>query len=220
MANLDLRSVYKAWSGHEPTEEQIRELESIAARVRIDPGDSFWSVVVALQYHKDLYKQFPAEIADAARAIIEDFRHAAGAQAEAASAQAQADLAAAVSTVAQDVAKQVSKKSMYRWAAAAAGVITVALLAVGIAGYTAGHDAGEARGYAAARNEAAAASWGATPEGLAAYEMHRNGALGMLQNCAGGGWKKSDDGDFCYPFAEQRDGQSYTVGWRLPGVIK
>ena len=216
MANLDLRSAYQAWSGQEPTEQQLDELERIATRVRIDPSDSFWSVIVALQYHKDLYQQFPAEIAAAASSIIEDFRHAAGAQAEAASAQAQADLASAVSVVAQDVAKQVSKKSMYRWAAGAAGVIMVALLAVGIGGYIVGHDAGKAMGYASARNEVAAAAWSASPAGQAAYQMHRSGALSEITECAGPGWEKSQNGEWCYPTPQQKDGQSWTHGWRLP----
>ena len=120
-------------------------------------------------------------------------------------------LAGSVAKTLNDVAGAVATKAAMQWVTA--GVVVAGLLAVfsGGTGYLLGRDAGNAMGYAEAREESAAAAWANTPEGRAAYQLAKAGSIEKLARCTGPGWKVTDG--FCYASAA-KDGKVY--GWKVP----
>lgn len=95
---------------------------------------------------------------------------------------------------------------------AAIGAASAILLGV-IGGYYVGTDAGTARGYAAARDEVAAASWANTTNGRFARKLDRDGALQLMRTCAGQNWRQTRQDGRRVCFAGDKAG---TQGWYLP----
>ena len=200
--------------GSQPTDAQIQELYRVREALGLQPYDSLWMVLIALQYHKDLYAQFPATIAESAEKILIQFRETADAELKASVESAKRSLAAAVIKSAEKVAAHASKKSASRWMTAAALIISAMTVCVGAAGFYFGDQAGFARGFAGAREEAAAATWAATPAGAAAYKMHVSGELEKIMTCKGPSWEIIDG--VCYPHPDRSSGPMKTHGWKLP----
>ncbi len=92
--------------------------------------------------------------------------------------------------------------------------IVVAVVVVGATAYRLGKDAGQAQGFAQAREESAAASWGNSADGKLAFRLAQADPnnLTKLALCQGTGWKKKGS-DVCIPTpdAETRA----TTGWRI-----
>lgn len=197
------------------SDDEIKELYRLANLLRINNFDSMWSVLVALQYHLRLYKQVPDEIAASAATVLDKFRESADAELQASVEAAKTSLAAAVVKSAEKVAAHASRKSASRWMIAAVTIITIAAIAIGAAGFYFGDKSGFARGFAGAREEAAAATWAATPAGAKAYQMHLSGALEKVTTCNGGPAWEIIDG-MCYPHPDKSTGQMKTHGWKLP----
>ena len=93
--------------------------------------------------------------------------------------------------------------TMYAACAAAA-----AILIAGTVGYFVGSDSGAREGYAAARDEKAAASWAMTSPGRFALELDRAGVLDRMRTCDTEGFirKKGQGRAACFT----------TRGWYLP----
>ena len=211
---LTLDEAYYRLIGCQPSDEQIQELYRIREVLGLKPYDSLWMILMALQYHKDLYSQFPATIAEAAEKILIQFRETADAELKTSVESVKKSLSDAVVKSAEKVAAHVSKKSASRWMIAAAMIISAVTVCVGGAGFYFGDQTGFARGFAAAREEAAAASWAATPSGAAAYKMHLSGDLEKIVKCNQPGWEQR--GDWCYPLPNQAETPTKTYGWKLP----
>ena len=84
----------------------------------------------------------------------------------------------------------------------------VAIVIAGAAGYLVGSDSGAQRGYAAARDEEAAASWATTASGRFAMTLHDAGVLDEMRTCDSTGFTRT-----------KRKGQTVcftTSGWYLP----
>ena len=210
-----LEDKYRALLGKDVSDDEIMEVYRIADALQIGSFDSMWTVLIALRYHVTLYRQIPDEIATSAATILEKFRESADAELQASVQSAQTSLAAAVVKSAEKVAAHASRKSASRWMIAAVTIITAATIAVGAAGFYFGDKSGFARGFAGAREEAAAATWAATPAGAKAYQMHLSGALEKVTNCSGGPAWEIIDG-MCYPHPDPSSGQMKTNGWKLP----
>ena len=93
-------------------------------------------------------------------------------------------------------ARQALRDRQVRDARIAAGIGAAAALlvvAAGWVGYDKGRDAGDASGYARARDETAAVSWANTPNGKAARQLDAIGPniIPMIANCSGQGWIKT-----------------------------
>ena len=73
-----------------------------------------------------------------------------------------------------------------------------------------GRASGVAEGYAAARDETAAAAWANTPQGKAAYQLAQAGSIDTLTRCDLPGWRIEKGA--CYP--DQAPGGKLH-GWRL-----
>jgi hypothetical protein len=76
-------------------------------------------------------------------------------------------------------------------------------------GADAGQRFGYALGYDAAKDEKAAASWAASPEGQAAYRLALAGHVRELASCSRPGWYIKDG--FCYPAPAAKG----LYGWRV-----
>lgn len=103
-----------------------------------------------------------------------------------------------------------------RWmkAAGPAAAVWVGAILLGVVGgYYVGGDAGAARGYAAARDEVAAASWANTTNGRFARKLDRDGALQLMRTCAGQNWREIRQQGRRVCFAGDKAG---TQGWYLP----
>lgn len=93
--------------------------------------------------------------------------------------------------------------SMYAACAAA-----VAILAAGTVGYFIGSDSGAREGYAAARDEQAAASWAMTSSGRFALELDKNGVLDRMRTCDAEGFTRTKHQGRAACFTK--------TGWYLP----
>jgi len=90
----------------------------------------------------------------------------------------------------------------------AACAAAVAILVAGTVGYFIGSDSGAREGYAAARDEKAAASWAMTSSGRFALELDKAGVLGRMRTCDAEGFtrRKHQGRTACFT----------TKGWYLP----
>jgi hypothetical protein len=97
------------------------------------------------------------------------------------------------------------------WNGALAGFALLVPVALGY-GYHLGNGAGEASGYARARDEVAAASWANTVNGKLARQLDQTSTstIPLIANCSGKGWSKTkQDGQrVCYA--------APTTGWYRP----
>lgn len=213
MAELD--DSFAKLLGRQPNDAERQTLYRVRDALGLKNNDALWLVIMALQHYQGQYEKFPQEIAQAAGKTLDSFKTAADSIVRASAEAAKADLAQAVATAAQNVAKKTAAKQMWRWAA---GCITVAFLSFGAFGWTmhsqgsnSGYALGYGIGYNEAKDEKAAQAWANTPEGNLAYRFARSGELQRLARCNGKGWiiKKG----ICYPHPDPNEG---TYGWRLP----
>jgi hypothetical protein len=109
----------------------------------------------------------------------------------------------------------VAGKQKLQWLAVAIAVCCLAISTTVWVGFSIGQQDGErygyVQGYESAKDERAAASWAATPEGQAAYRFWKTGSIGYLAACSRPGWELIDG--VCHPRTAP-DGNMY--GWRVP----
>lgn len=124
-----------------------------------------------------------------------------------------ADTVQQVETVAKRLIENAKEERIERrlWVEAtmyAACAAAVAILIAGTVGYFVGSDSGARDGYAAARDEKAAASWAMTSSGRFALELDRAGVLDRMRTCDTEGFirKKRQGRAACFT----------TRGWYLP----
>ena len=200
--------------GKQPSDKERQDLYRVRDALGLKTNDALWLVLMALQHYETRYERFPAQIESAAQATLHRFQQTADAVASAAAQSARNELTTAVSLAARDVARYVEGRQRLKWLLATVTACVVML--TGLAWYVhakgieAGLGIGYGRGYDAAKDERAAASWAATPEGRAAYRLAEAGSVRALATCSMPGWYTR--GDACYP-AAAADGQQY--GWRL-----
>ena len=213
----DLDNSFTRLLGRQPTDAERQVLYRVRDALKLENNDALWLILMALQYHQSQYAKFPAAIAQAAQAILVDFRVTADATAQAAAQEAKAAMTKAVATSANKVAYHVAGKVKLQWMAACFIVVTVCLSGTGWLAYQAGAQAGWGQGYQKMIVEEEAAEWSFTEEGLAAYELSQAGAgtIKKLAGCEGNGWyKKSyEAGTVCIPASDKDE---IIWGWRVP----
>jgi hypothetical protein len=121
------------------------------------------------------------------------------------------DMSKAVATTLTKVAGAVATKAAVKWIMVGVLLAGTFLVIAGVAGYNSGKDAGNAFGYAQARDEIAASAWANTPDGKMAYRLAKAGSLEYLVNCNRPGWQKENGVCYVFPL---KDGKTY--GWILP----
>lgn len=210
----DLDTSFQKLLGRQATDEERQHLWQVKDALDLGSNDALWLVLIALQHYDSLYQRMPERIESAACATLETFKEAAQQTAAAAAEDVRNQLATAVANTARDVARDVAATQKLRWIAGVAMTCLVALTTLGTLGYTKGRDAGERHGFVSgyehAKDEAAAASWAATPAGQRARRFSATGSIEYLAACSQPGWRQ--DNGICYP-EPAADGRVY--GWRL-----
>ena len=166
-------------------------------------NDAIWSVVMVLGHYLTLYEKIPTLIEEAAATTLDVFRATAETTHEAAAESAKADLAKAVATSAQQVARDVAGKQRVQWQMLMVALCLFCFSALSLLMYSLGSDAGQKRGYVTgyeiAKDEKAAASFAATPYGQRAYKLARQTDITPIARCSRPGWVIEEG--MCYPHA-------------------
>ena len=203
--------VMESMRGRELTDAEANRLLHMQRLLGIDNNDALWVVMLALEHYQQLYEAMPPRIEAAGEVAVKRVKETADAVAAAAAATAQSELSGELARSVREVANQTARKQQWQWIAAGLIVSAVSTVCAGWMGFDKGKAAGVALGYQEARSEAAAASWGATPDGRLAYRMAEAGSLQQVARCTQPGWQASNGA--CYPKAAA-DGNLY--GWKLP----
>lgn len=198
------------WLGRQATADEMTEIHRIQAAQKLHNSDPFLSIYATLLAHSSMLDAAPAKL----NASMQDFAaHATKlAKTEAAklSAETTNEIAKAVSTASQKVAKDVAGASRWRWMLSAAVGLTLSMVFIGYTAFTAGTTAGRQSGLMEARDEKAAAAWANTSEGKAAYQLSKDNELRHLIECSRPGWVSKKG--ICYPHSTNNG----TYGWKLP----
>ena len=212
---MDFQEVFKQLNGKVASEDDINRFERMTAALETSPGDALLAILVALDHYETLYTSIPEQISSSATATLERFKAAADATAIAAVASAKADLTKVVSDAAQKTFENHSKKNIWQWVG---GCVVASLICFAGSGWWL-HEEGYASGYKSgyhvasekANDEKAAAAWGNSEEGRAAYRLAKVASITTLSRCSGPGWSIKNGS--CLVGAAP-DGSIY--GWKLP----
>jgi hypothetical protein len=200
----------------QPTDKDRQTLYRARDHLKLRPTDSFWDLLMTLDYYRALYEEIPGRIEDAAKNATKTVRATAEAQVAAAREETRNAMADAVRDGAIQVAKEIAGAERLKWASVGFALGIISLLVVGVWE----HRQGETKGRAAAEVEAKreceyatkAASWANTPNGQRAYALEKAGSLHELVNCTGRALEKR--GDWCIV---QTDRGKPVYRWRLSG---
>lgn len=178
--------------GQQPTDKDKQTLYRVRDATHLKPTDAIWELLIALQYYEKLYEQFPARIAEAARAVTQGVRAAAEAEARAAQSATKRALFEAVREAAVKSARYTAGAALAKWVSVAVGGVVL----LGWAAFSHGQAKGRAVGENIAKKECAAlvaaSSWANTPEGHLAFSLAKVGGLADVGRCSGRGMVPRD----------------------------
>lgn len=197
--------------GRELSDEEAERLLRVQHVLNIKENDALWAVIIALEHYQRMYEDIPPQVEAAGRLAVAVVRETADAVAAAAAETAKMELAGELSKSVREIANQAARKQQWQWITAGLIAAAVSTIAAGWTSFSRGQESGIAIGYYEAHTEAAAATWGASPDGRLGYRMARAGSLQQVARCTQPGWQVSDG--VCYPYAAG-DGKIY--GWKLP----
>ena len=115
MADGDAWPPFDKLLGRSATVTEREQLRKIGDALDLQQNDALWSVLFALQYFDSLYRQYPKVIAGEATKILVETRRAADAVIQESAQKAHADLARAIATAAQAVARDATRRQMLQW---------------------------------------------------------------------------------------------------------
>lgn len=197
--------------GRAPSAAEMDALHRLQSSLNAHDDDAILAVMIALGSHQQLLADFPEQVQHTIDVASRHARASAEKQIAAATAVAQAEMAKAVSITAQQVAQDVTRRSLVRWVAAAFMIICLSLLATGYLARQAGLSQGYQLGLGKARDERAAASWANTPNARQAMILDRHGLLRRILQCDFDGWYIKNG--TCFP-GQAKGGGMY--GYPLP----
>jgi hypothetical protein len=233
----DWQSGFEKLCGRKPSDKEIQTALTIQNNFGIRDNDAIFPLLVVLGYYQTAYDKVPDSIKQSCQQLLNSFKATAEQTAQTAVESAKADMAKAVASTAQNVARNVSAKGKWKWAAGCVALVAIALcsiLAFDMYRYEKliddaklqASESGHAIGYEKAMNEKARDAWANTPAGQKAYKLDQEGLLdaaiglakgGTMQTifqCASPGWEietKKNGEKICYPH-KAKDGQ---YGWRI-----
>jgi len=198
------------WLGRQATPDEMTEIHRIQAAQKLHNSDPFLSIYATLLAHSSMIDAAPVKLNQSMAEFAERATKVAAAEIKKLAAETTNEIAKAVSTASQKVAKDVAGAARWRWMLSAAVGLTLCMVFIGYTAFTAGNTAGHQSGLLEARVEIAAAAWANTREGKAAYQLSKDNELGHIIDCSRPGWiaKKG----FCYPHSSTNG----TYGWKLP----
>ena len=192
----DLDDSFAQLIRRQPSDKDKQDLYHVRDALKLKTTDAVWLLLMALQYYKSLYEEFPARIAAAANEVTRGVRAVADAQAKAANAETRRALMDAVREAAVKSVRYGAGAQLARWVAIAVGCVVVGLVAVGSIESSRGYERGRAVGTNMATRAcdalADASSWAKTPEGQLAYALAKAGSLGDVGRCSGRGMVPRD----------------------------
>ena len=207
----EIVSIFEEIRGRELSEEEAERILRVQHILNIKENDALWAVIVALEHYQGLYQDIPPQVEAASRVAVAVIKETADSVAAAAAWSAKSELAGELAKSVREVANPFARKQQWQWITAGLVAAAVSTVAAGWTGFSRGQESGVAEGYHQAHTEAAAATWGASPEGRLGYRMANVGSLQQVARCTQPGWQVSDG--VCYPYAAG-DGKIY--GWKLP----
>jgi hypothetical protein len=192
----DLADNFALLIGRQPSDKDKQDLHRVRDALKLKTTDSVWLLLMALQYYKALYEEFPARIEAKAAEVMKGARATAEANAKAANAETRRALMDAVREAAVKSARYGAGAQLARWVSAAVVAVVVALLAVGWVESSRGYERGRAVGTNMATRACDAlvdaSSWAKTPDGQLAYALEKAGSLGEVGRCSGRGMVPRD----------------------------
>lgn len=206
----DLDNSFQKLLGRQPTDAEVQKLYRVRDALELKNNDALWLVLMALQHYETSYERMPKAIETAASSVLLKVKAAADSTMKASAESFKADMAQAVASVAEDVARNTSRKQLWQWAAGAVGVAFLTLGLGGWGAFTKGAESGRAEAYQQVQDEKAAAAWANTPQGQAAYRLAQAGDLDLLVSCSAEGWKIEKK--VCFPNV---DVNNRVHGWHL-----
>lgn len=209
---MNFKSAFTELNAREPTAQDVLRFERITKALGTTPNDSLLAVLVALDYHQSMYDQMPLKINNEVSKTLNAAALASKQIMDTAATDATTALSTTVSKLAQQVANDTAKKSMYKWAI---GCITASLITLVVFGYwmhSVGYKDGISAGYEQAKDQKAAAAWSSTTEGQAAYKLAQGGDIRALLECSKDGWEIVKNGTVCIPTQASNGGK---WGWRI-----
>lgn len=206
----DLSTSFEKLLGRQPTDAEVHKLYRVRDALELKNNDALWLVLMALQHYETSYEQMPKAIEAAAASVLTKVKTTADTTMKASAESFKADMARAVASVAQDVARDTSRKQMWQWAGGAVGVAFLTLGLVGWGAFTKGAESGRAEAYRQVQDEKAVSAWANTPQGQAAYRLAQAGDLDLLVDCSADGWKIEKK--VCFP---KVDANNMVHGWHL-----
>ena len=165
----------------ELTDKEFQDIWHVKEVLEIRDDDALWDILIALNYYLFEYREFPTKIAEAAAEVLEGTQSAAATVAEAAIQKAHADLAAAVATAAQGVAKEIAGQRRAQWTTVAMATI-VAGVAVFAGGWWYAYGQGEKAAEAAFQAQVPAFAWLASEAGQRAQDLSAEGTIDWLDS--------------------------------------
>ena len=211
----DLDTSFAKLFERQPSDASRQRLYQVKDALGLEDNDALWLVLMALQSYQDLYEEIPGEIKAVVADVLGNVNETAKAAMQTAAEAAKADLAAAVATTANQVARDTAVKQKMEWIVCAVVSVAVCFFAVFFLteqrAYDTGYAKGHSVGYRESKDEKAAAAWANTPEGKLAYRLAQVGDLRRLVHCDNTGWVKKDR--VCFP---QKSANGSLYGWRVP----
>lgn len=207
----DIVAIIEDIRGRELNEEEAERILRVQHILNIRENDALWAVIIALEHYQRMYEDIPPQVEAAGRVAVALVRETADAVAAAAAETAKQELSSELAASVREVANQTARKQQWQWITAGLVAAAVSIVTAGWTGFSHGKESGVAIGYHEARNESAAATWGASSDGRLAYKMAQAGSLQQVARCTQPGWEVSNG--VCYPH-EASDGKIY--GWKLP----
>jgi len=206
---------FRALFGREPSDAERQRAFRLISALGLDETDDLAKAMMLMGYVMAMAERIPKQVQDAARVSMEEARATAERVIEASATEAKASLAAAVASVAQQVANDVASRARWRMIAIAAPVIAVVMGGIGSLAYLAGRDVGHAKAMAELKNEDINAVWANTTEGRRAKSLADNANISNFLECKLGGYAISQAQNgrhFCHPSGNTPGGYS----WYLP----
>lgn len=199
------------WLGRQATADEMTEIHRIQAAQKLHNSDPFLSIYATLLAHSSMIDAAPAKLNASMEQFASRATTIANAEVQRLAAETTNEIAKAVSTASQKVAKDVAGASRWRWMLAASVGLSITFFFIGYTSFRAGQTAGHQAGLMEARDEKAAANWANTPQGRYAKVLMNSPDLEALRNCSRPGWYTKKG--VCFAGQVPNSG---IYGWKLP----
>lgn len=135
----DLDNSFQKLLGRQPTDVEVQKLYRVRDALELKNNDALWLVLMALQHYETSYERMPKAIETAAASVLLKVKATADSTMKASAESFKANMAQAVASVAEDVARNTSRKQMWQWSTGAVGVPFLTLGVVGLGRFYEGH---------------------------------------------------------------------------------